>query len=262
MAVTIDPTAIIVGAGNLYSRALSVLTPWTGVGATMDDTAVRITQRFFRPDINHILGPIQGLDYKVEENAEIEATIMEVSGANAALVIPGATATAGTGAVMSSGHLDTTLDGATAAGVTSITVAAATNAAVGDVMKIDVTAGVAVAEYRTITAISSETLSFRDPLQYAHATGVVVEEADDDGKTDITGSSVRRQPDSAYNQWALVAEAPDGYYELLFDSGISTTEGAELTFGDESAAGFRTTIQSRFAGATPTTSPWHLRVPA
>jgi hypothetical protein len=262
VAVTIDPTAIIVGAGVVYDRALSVLTPWASVGATMDDTVARINQSWFRPDLNGQLGPIQELDYKSEEVAQIEFTMMEVAGANLALAIPGATSAAGTGAVKSSGHLDTTLSAAVAAGATTIPCAAVTNAAVGDTIKIDVTAGAVIAEYRVITAIDTLNISFRDPLKYDHANGVAVEEADDDGRTTITGSTVRRMPSSAYKQWALVAEAPDGYYELALDSGISITEGAELTFGDETAAGIRTTIEARYAGSTPTTPPWRLRVPA
>jgi hypothetical protein len=259
MPVVIDPTKVGVGAGVVYHRALSVLTPWSSVGATMDDTVVRVTQAWFRPDLNGMLGPVQELDYKSEEVPEIEYTMMELSGTNSALAIPGSTSTTGTGAVKSSGHLDSTLDGATAAGVTTITVASATNGAVGDVIKIDVTS---LAEYRVITAISSNDVSFRDPLRYAHANGVAVEEADDDGKVVITGSTIRRMPSTAYKQWALVSEAPNGYYEFLLTSGISTTEQAELAYGDETAAGIRTTIQGRYAGATPTTPPWTLRVPA
>ena len=258
MAVTIDPTAIIVGAGIPYYRNVGVLTPWTGLGATMDDTVARINQTWFRPDLNGMLGPVQELDYKVEEIAEVEFTLMEIAGSSAALAIPGASTTAGTGAVKTSGHLDSTLDGATVVGATSVDVVSALNGAVGDVIKIDVTN----AEYRTITAISTNTLSFRDPLQYAHTSGVAVEEADDDGKSDVTGSTYRRMKSTDYREWALVAEAPDGYYELVLDSAISVTEGAELSFGDETAAGIRTTLQSRFAGATPTTPPWTLRVPA
>ncbi len=259
MAFTVDPTAIIVGAGNVYHRALSVLTPWTSIGATMDDTAVRITQAWFRPDLNHVLGDVQGLDYKVSETAEMEFTVMEVSPTNAPLVIPGATSTVGTGADASGSPFSSTTSAATVVGATTVPMTAVTNLSVGDAIQIDVDGS--LAEYRVITAIDTLDVSFRDPLQQAHASGVVAVETDDDYKTDITGSSVRRQPDSAYKQWALVAEAPDGYYELVFDSGISSTEQAELTFGDETAAGFRTTIQSRFAGATPTTAPWNLRVP-
>jgi hypothetical protein len=59
-----------------------------------------------------------------------------------------------------------------------------------------------------------------------------------------------------------VGEAPNGYYELLLTSGISVTDTAEISFGDDTTGAIRTTIQGRYAGATPTTPPWMLRVPA
>jgi hypothetical protein len=58
-----------------------------------------------------------------------------------------------------------------------------------------------------------------------------------------------------------VGESPADYYELLLTSGISSTDNAEVTFGEEAVGSIRTTIQSRYAGATPTTSPWRLRIP-
>jgi hypothetical protein len=95
-----------------------------------------------------------------------------------------------------------------------------------------------------------------------HLATVAVTETLGDGKTSITGSTISRQPDTAYNEWALVAQAPSGYYEFLIDRGISTTETAELSFGDETTAGIRATIQSRFLGSATTTPTWRLRVPA
>jgi hypothetical protein len=258
VAFTIDPTAVVIGAGQLYYRALSVATAWTNIGATMDDTVVRIPQTWFRPDLNGQLGPIQELDYLSEQNMELEATMMEVAGTNLALAIPGATSTTGTGAESGGAHGDSDLDGAVSAGATSIVVTAGTNFAVGDYIFIG---SGATKEYMRLTAVSGTTLSFRDPLRYAHADAEVVKEAVDDNKVVVTGSTVRRMPSTQYRQWALVAEAPDGYYEFLLSSGISTTENAELSFGDDSAGGIRMTIAGRVAGATPTTPAWTVRVP-
>lgn len=257
MAAVITPANIILGAGQAYYRALDVLTAWSSVGATMDDTAMRIAQSWFRPDLNDMLGPIQEMDYLTEQNAELEFTMVEVAGDKLALAVPGATSTTGVTTATGGGG-STTLAAAAAIGDVSVDLAAATGFAVGDFMKI----GASNFEYRQITGLAGTIASFRDPLQVARASGVAVIETDGDGKIEITGASVRRQPASSYNQWALVAEAPSGYYELELASGISTTDSAEISFGDETVGGIRTTIGSRYNGQTPNTSPWTLRVPA
>lgn len=256
MVASITPANIILGAGQAYYRATGVLTAWTSVGATMDDTVWRIAQSWFRPDLNSMLGPIEQMDYLTEQNAEIEFTMVEVAGSKLAVAVPGATSTTHTSASNAGGS--TTLASAAAVGATSISLTSATSFAVGDYIKI----GDSSYEYRQITTLASTTASFRDPLQTARSSGAAVLEVDGDGKVDITGASVRRQPATAYNMWALVAEAPSGYYELRLDSGISTTDSAEVSFGDETVGGIRTTIGSRYNGSTPNTSPWHLYVPA
>lgn len=266
MPQVITPGNIIVGAADLYYRALGVLTSWNPAGATMDDTAVRVNQAWFRPELNKQLGPVQELDYLTEQAVEIEATLVEIAGSKLALAIPGATATstAPTDATGTPGS--TTLAAAAAIGDTSIKVTAITNFSAGDMVRIS--AAGAAAEYRVIDVVGTlgaggTGLQFRDPLQKAHpnADPVVEQNPGADGKTVITGSTVRRMPASAYNQWAVVGESPNGYYEFLLDSGISATDAAEIAFGDETVGGIRTTIQSRYNGATPNTPPWRLRVP-
>jgi hypothetical protein len=264
MVQVITPANIIIGAAQIYYRALGVATAWSSVGATMDDAVVRVAQSWYRPDLNGMLGPVQELDYLTEQMVEAEFTMVEIAGAKLALAVPGATST--TEAVTATGGgLSTTLAADAAIGATNIRVAAVSGLVAGEYVRINV-AG-ALAEYRQIDTVGTlgaggTGLTFRDPLQKAHLSGVVVEETVGAGKTVITGSTVRRQPASAYNQWAIVGEAPGGYYELLLDSGISSTDSAEITFGDETTGGIRTTIQSRYAGATPNTPPWRLRVPA
>lgn len=264
MPQIISPGAVIVGAASVYNRAVGSVAAWTGVGATLDDTTVRVAQSFFRPDLNGILGPVQELDYLTEQAVEIEFTMVEIAGNKLALAIPGATST--TEATTDAGGTPgvTTLAALAAIGDTAVKVVAITNFVAGDYIRINV-AG-ALAEYRQIDVVGTAGaggtgLQFRDPLQKAHSNGVAVVETVGTGKTVITGSTIRRMPATAYNQWAVVGESPNGYYELLLDSGISTTEGAEITFGDEAVGSIRTTIQSRYAGATPNTPPWRLRVP-
>ncbi len=105
-------------------------------------------------------------------------------------------------------------------------------------------------------------LGFRDPLLKAHANGVAVTETVGDGKTEITPGTVRRQPLSAYNDFALVAQSPADYYELYLYNAISKTDSAEISFGDESMAAVKVTLGSRRDGANPGLPSWRLRIPA
>jgi hypothetical protein len=258
----INPVSYIIGAADVYYRALGVLTPWISVGSTVDDIVFRVNQSMFNPSdtINGLDDLIYLMDYQNGSGAEAEFTMPEIAGDKLALAIPGATSTAGVVTVDGAG-LSTTLTAATAIGATTINVTATTNLIVGDWIRIDVTAG-SLAEYRKVTSIAALVVGFRDPLKQAHANGVAVVETLGDGKTEIAPTTVRRQPASAYRDWALVAQSPADYYELYLYRGISTTDAAEMSFGDETMAGIRVTIGARKDGADLSLPSWKLRVPA
>jgi hypothetical protein len=257
---SIDVTKYIVGAAEVYYRATDVLTSWTSVGATLDDVVARVSRTLFNPSdtINSIDEAIAGLDYQRAGQAEFEFTLPEMSGPKLALAIPGAVTTTRTTGVVGGGGSSTTT-AATVVGALSVAVAVATNFAVGDYIKIDTTTNT---EYRRITAITSLVLSFRDPLLIAHSSGVAVVEVDGDGKTVVTASTVRRQPLTAYLDWALVAQSPADYYEIIIHRGISVTESVEFTFGDETLAGIRVTIGARKSGTDLTLPAWEIYAPA
>lgn len=129
----------------------------------------------------------------------------------------------------------------------------------------DITAGRVsgpTAEHRVIDALVGTTATFRDPLRFDHASGANVVEADDDGKTEITPGNTRRQPDTAYNDFALIAQSPRDYYELYLYNSISKTEQTELTFGNESMAAAAVSIGTRRDGLNLALPSWRLRVPA
>lgn len=266
MPTTIVPESFFIGAAKIYYRARGVLTAWTDLGVTTDDAVARINTTWFRPDnINGVMGPIMGLDIMTRVEAEVEFTVPSLTGTNMAVIIPGSVSTAAATTDAGGTPLSTTLATAAAAGDTNIKVAAVTNAAVGDFIRIDVTAG-GLAEYRQLTAVGTAGgagtgLTFRDPLIREHASGVAVVESVGDGRTTITAPTVRRQPTSAYYDWSLVAPTGDKYGELRLLNAISQTESAEITFGDETLAGIRVTIASRYDGSASTTSPYQLVVP-
>ena len=155
MPTVINPLSYIIGAAEVYYRAIGVLTPWTSVGATVDDVVFRVNQSTFNPSdtINGLDDLIYLMDYTNGSGAEAEFTMPEIAGSKLALAIPGATSTAGAVTVDGAG-LSTTLTAATVVGATTINVTATTNLIVGDWIRIDVTAG-GLAEYRKVTSIAA-----------------------------------------------------------------------------------------------------------
>jgi hypothetical protein len=249
---SVDVTKYILGAAEIYYRATGVLTAWTSVGLTMGDAIARISQTMQNPSesLNHIDGPIRGLDYRKGGPAVFEFDLPELSAANLALAIPGAVEVASATTDAGGTPLSTTLAADAAIGATNIKVTGVTNAAVGDFVRINV-AG-ALAEYRQLTSVGTAGaggtgLGFRDPLLKAHLSGVAVVETIGDGRSSITASSVRRQPLTAYKDWAIVTQSLGGYYEIRVYRAMAMTESIELSFDDDASepAGIHVTLEGR-----------------
>jgi hypothetical protein len=258
--IIIDPKEIVIGPAFVYYREVGVNTPWSDAGVTLDDAVMRIQLEMFRPDnLTGVPGPVKGLDVVRRCNAEIEFTLAQWAGAKFGLAIPGARITAPAGTTVGGG-VNTTLSGAVSVGATTVPLTATTNLAVGDVIKVGT--GTTV-EYRTVTAIASLNVSFRDPLLFAHAAAEAVVETVDDMRTLIEAPNVRRLADSAYHEWALVAESgKSGVHELRLPIGLSQTDTAEVTVGDDSVSGIRVNISARYDGSALGTSPFKLYAPA
>lgn len=268
------PTSVVtdnyaIGICEVYYRDVGVLTPWTSVGITMDDVIARIQQEVGNASesLNGVDGFLRGLDYRKNGPAEFEFTLPELSGSKLALAIPGVLVTPGVTTDSSSSPLDTTLAADALIGATNIRVTAITNAAVGDYVRINV-AGV-LAEYRQLTFVGTAGaggtgLSFRDPLLKSHLSGVVVKETLGDGRTSITPTSIRRQPPTAYKDWALVSQSPASYAEILIYRAIPFVDAVELTFSDDitKPAGFKTIISSRKDETDLTKPSWEIKAAA
>lgn len=92
MAVTAStPANLVIGAGD-------ILIDDAAQGATADDNVYRVEQEIFEPDnLNGVPGMLVGTQYKVREEAILEATLPEIDIDSIALVLPGwAEAPAGT----------------------------------------------------------------------------------------------------------------------------------------------------------------------
>ena len=266
MPLVIDPKQYIIGAADVYYRAIASVGAWASVGATVDDVVFKVNQSTFNPseDFNGILEPIREMDYISKAGAEAEFTMPEFAGSKLALAVLGAQS-----AVLAStdagGGGTTTLAAGAAIGDTAVKGVLFTNFVAGDWIRINV-AGT-LAEYRKIDVVGTvgaggTGLQFRDPLLKAHLSGVALVETVGDGKTEIIGTTVRRQPLTAYNDWALVAQSPADYYELYLYNAISKTDSAEISLGDESMAGIKVTLGSRRDGANLALPSWRMRVPA
>lgn len=262
MPVTsVTPALFVIGPALIYYRAVGVNTPWTSLGVTLDDAVMRLPTSWAgtQEQLSGVMGPVMGLDVLSRVGCEIEFTMPEMAGEKLGLAIPGAVYTAPVSADAGGSPLNTTLSAAAAAGATTIALTAVTNAAVGDYIHI---AGADGVEYRQITAIDTLNVSFRDPLLFAHASGQVVKESTGDNRSSVTMPIVRRQPDSAYREWALVSESgKSGVTELRIPRGISQTTGAEVTIGDDAVAGIRVTIAGRLDPTNLQTSIFQLFAP-
>lgn len=267
MPTVISPLAYIIGAAEVYYRAVGSVAAWTSIGSTVDDIVFRVNQSMFNPSdtINGLDDLIMSMDYKNGSGAEAEFTMPEIAGPKLALAIPGAESTTLATTDAGGTPFSSTLAAASIVGATNLKVTAVTNLTAGDYVQVDIDGS--LAEYRVIDVVGTAGaggtgISFRNPLLQAHASGVVIVETVGDGSTEITAGLARRQPAASYNDWALVAQSPAAYYELLLYRAISTTEAAEFTFGDESMAGIRVTLGARKDGADLTLPSWKLRVPA
>lgn len=261
--LVIDPKKYFIGAAMPYFRATGGSGPWTSVGAVVDNVVATITSTWFRPDnLQGVRGPIKGLDILRTVNAEAQFSVPEISPANMGIAIPGVQSATAVATDTSSG-ITTTLAAAASPGDTNVKVTAVASITVGMWFRIDTGS---VKEIRQVDVVGTAGaggtgISFRDPLQRAHATGLNFVQTDGDGRTTITAPTVRRQPDTAYNDWALVAESGNGYAELRLLNAISQTESAQLTTGDGTLAAMALTIASRYDGASLATSPFQLIVP-
>lgn len=266
MPQVIDAKQYIVGAADVYYRSVGSVASWTSVGATIDDVVFRINQTTFNPSeqFNGVLDLIREMDYTSKQGAECEFSLPQIAGANLALAVRGAVSAVlpNTDATGTPGS--TTLAAAAAIGDVTVKATAVTNFSAGDWMRIS--ASGAAAEYRRIDVVGTvgsggTGLQFRDPLLKAHANGDPIVESNGDGKTELTPGTTRRMPLTAYNDFALVAQSPADYYELYLYNAISTTDAAELTFGNASMAAIRATLGTRRDGLNMLLPSWRLRVP-
>jgi hypothetical protein len=249
---TVDVTKYIIGAADIYWRTAGSVAAWNSIGLTKDDAVARIGFEASNPSnkLNGLDGLLVGMDYLKVVSAQIEFTMPELAGPKLALAIPGSLSTTLATTDAGGSPFTSTLAANAAIGDTTVKIVANTNLAAGDWVRINV-AG-ALAEYRKIDVVGTvgaggTGMQFRDPLKKAHLSGVATVEAVGDGKTEITPPIIRRQPTTAYNDWALVTQSPGDYYEFLIYRAIAETDNVEFSASDDLSdmAGIRVTLGAR-----------------
>lgn len=253
---------ISVGAGDLFYRDYDALDtdPWVAVGATTDDNVWRHTQTLYVPDINGSPGPLAGTDYLQEEGAELEFSVLEMTAAIIALLMPGSESTTATGADVGGGAVGTLSSPITAFQTLAIKVDSVTNLAVGDYIKVG-TAG--NAETRKVTRVGTTGsggtgIDVEYPFLLNHASGVAFIEVDGNLGTTITPAVQRRIPRDAYKDYRLDVPGLDGRVTRYFLFDAIMTENAEFTASDSSAAAPRLTLASRFDPANMARGGWQI----
>jgi hypothetical protein len=266
MPPVITASQYIIGAADVYWRAVGSLAAWTSIGATVNDVIFRIHQTTFNPseNFNGLMELIREMDYTVKQSGEAEFEMPQIAGPNLALAIRGVQSAVLPNTDASGSPGSTTLALAAAIGDVAVKVVAITNFSAGDWMRISA-AGV-LAEYRQIDVVGTvgaggTGLQFRNPLMKAHALADVVVESIGDGKTELTPGNTRRVPLTAYNDFALVAQSSVDYYELFLYNAITTTDPAEIAFQNAGMSAIKTVIGTRRDGLNPNTPSWKLRVP-
>ena len=267
MPVSIDAKQYIIGAADVYWRAVATLGPWISIGATVNNVIFRVHQTTVNPSdqFNGLMELIREMDYVTKQSAEAEFEMPQLAGPNLALALRGVTSTVTATTDSTGSPFVTTLAAASAVGDTNVKVTAVTNAAVGQTIGIDVVAG-SLREYRVITFVGTlgaggTGIGFRDPLLRAHANGVAVTQTVGDGKTELAPGNVRRTPLAAYNDYVMVAQSPTDYYELYAYNGITTSDPVEIAFGDSTMAAIKVLIGTRDDGLNLALPSWKLRVP-
>lgn len=239
---------IVVGAGDVYIDDEMQ-------GSTEEDNVFRITREYFSWSPNGVRGPVKGADYVIEEIAEMEFTLPEISAYFMGIMVPGSQMT-NTAATLTSGGATSDLDGAVSEGDTQITVTDGTAFAVGQYIRI---AGTGINEVRKITAKSTNDLSFAIPLTYDHPDAAVVAQVEATGLVDrITSGPDRRLPTSAYHNYEIRIPGLDGREVRFGITDAIASESPEFTATDDENMKPRITVQGRYSGATPDVAPWYI----
>lgn len=261
MSKVIDYESFSLDAGELYRAGAAGAdgwgTDWEQLGPTMENNAFRVRQTKYRPTLNNVMGPVKGTERILEEIAELECTLPELTAANYARAVPGSISSVASIAETAAGWT-AALDGAVLAGAETIELDDATGVDVGDYFRIEAVGP--TAEYRQIVELAGTTATLDRPLIRGHANAAVLTQTDGDGRTTITGSG-KRLPDEAYGIYRLDIETPEGLHQYFIKDAINIADTTELVGQREGQTAPRVTLQARYDPANTRLRPWKIVTP-
>lgn len=258
MTTVVDPNEYVLDAGELdYKDADG---NWVSLGATMDNNVYRITQTKFSPTLSQARAKVKGLTRIINEMAELECSLPQLTADNLALMLP-ATSIVESPITETAAGFATDLDGDVAAGDSDITVTSAVGITVGDYLRIEETGGdPAVEEYRQVTAIAGAVLTLDRPLLLAHADAATVTQTDGDGRATRSGGG-RVIPDEDYHDYRLRVQTLDGLIEFLLYDALCMSDSTEFSGQREGQMAPRVKFEAHSDPANLSKSVWEIITP-
>lgn len=248
MPVTITPEELYYGSPTTLTYG------GVDIGGTTEPPTVNIEITEATPDFQNAAGPIVGTSVVTDVVASVELTVNQLTAEKLTWALPGSTSTGGTGTI-TGGGANTTLTADVAAGATVIPVAATTNLAVNDKVRIG---DAGEYEFRTVTAINALNVTVTPALGRDHDTGDQVVETDDlGGGTTITWTA-GRVPTSAYKTLILVGQGLDGRTMTTTLNNAYSAESISIPFGKGEFGGLTMRFVAYYNAATPLVVPFSI----
>ncbi len=251
MTTPVDPTQIVIGAGEAFVDGVSV-------GPTEANNILTITPEWFTPQFNGIPGPVMGTDYVKKEMAELEMTLPEIGAANLALIHPNSSPAT---YVVST---PTTLAATSLVADKVVKVTSITGLTVG--APIDVGAPGSV-EINYITSVGTAGaggtgVGLLYPLGLSHPNGDAVSAPAATSISSLAGTS-RRVALAAYHIWELRVPGLAGLLKSFVVRNAIQVDAIKFEAKDDGALAPKIKVQSRWDGSNSSVSPWNIyNIPA
>lgn len=248
MAVTITPEELYYGSPTTLTYG------GVDIGATTEAPTVEIEITQATPDFQNAAGPVVGTAVVTDVVVAVNLTVNQLTAEKLTWALPGSSSVAGGGAITGGGG-NTTLTADVAAGATIIPVAATTNLAIGNFVRIGDSGEY---EYRTIDAINALNVTLTTALGRPHDAGDQVVETDDlGGGTTITWTA-GRVPTSAYKTLVLVGQGLDGRTMTTTITNAYSSENISLPFGKGEFGGLQMRFVGHYSASSPLVAPFSI----
>jgi hypothetical protein len=84
---------MLLGPGAIYKGFINPSSPGTLIGATLGGSTITIERQYYTPEIDGMLGPLEGTERLIQEIPRINTRIVEVNKETLMIALPGTSAT-------------------------------------------------------------------------------------------------------------------------------------------------------------------------